>query len=822
MDATAESAVSCAVYVTRREKKVTMGAAVLKRIPRSSMEDKTQFSLDLYEFMDGEQFSALDVFFMQLGPCKLYLSEDLKEGSGGDARKMCNLLHGKEEQLTVSYVKKTSFTQKKGDTNALLLHLVGMATHSVNNAEHQMPLGFACIDVLATALKLSTSDQEVAGRFTFNLSSIASFMRLDSAAADAVNLLPKPDHPSVFGSLFGVLNRCKTKMGSRLLERWLRQPLIDPVAINQRLDIVEVLLNNTLARAQLCDGPLKSAPDLDAVIAKMQRKSGGAGLAEVYRLYAFTRSLPDLISALETLIQQCRLAGGEETTAQGDGDCGEESNDNDKDKDSGKGEDNETLRTFTSRFIVPLKSISDKFSLFQQLVEHVIDLDQLPDLLISSKHDEELGELAREKNELQRKADRILSEARNNWASFCDVKLESSGVHSYYLRSPRADDERQLRANNSRVKVLSMQKNGVHFTTPELESVSDRCAGIDQEYERVQRGLVEKTVTTAATYLPVAEAASALVAELDVLAAFAQAAALSPASYVRPKILPATAAGGGGVIRLKQARHPCVELMDNVSFIANDYSLTRGESSFQIITGPNMGGKSTYIRGVGSIVTMAQVGSFVPCEEAEISVVDAILARVGAGDAVQKGVSTFMAEMLEASVILQTATCDSLIIVDELGRGTSTFDGFGIAWAISEYLVTKTDCLCLFATHFHELTALSRQHPSVVNKHVSAHTDEEKGQVVMLYNVKEGPCLQSFGIHIAATADFPQSVISEAKRKAAELERVGDDLGTEEGREKQRRVTAALTSFNAMDVEKMADEELKGKVKSLVGPSVTP
>jgi len=224
-------------------------------------------------------------------------------------------------------------------------------------------------------------------------------------------------------------------------------------------------------------------------------------------------------------------------------------------------------------------------------------------------------------------------------------------VRTFFLRTTKQDDERQLRANNKHVNILSLQKNGVHFTTDDLEAISERTDAITREYHEKQRGIVANAITTAATYMPLAEAASALVATIDVLTGFAVAAAYSSAPYVRPTLTSPEAAGG---IDVKGGRHPCVELMDSVSnFIPNDYELKRDQKNFQIVTGPNMGGKSTYIRAIGSLCVMAQIGSFVPADSMTLSPCDCVLARVGAGDAVQKGVSTFMAEMLEASVILQ-------------------------------------------------------------------------------------------------------------------------------------------------------------------------
>jgi DNA mismatch repair protein MSH2 len=276
--------------------------------------------------------------------------------------------------------------------------------------------------------------------------------------------------------------------------------------------------------------------------------------------------------------------------------------------------------------------------------------------------------------------------------------------------------------------------------------------------------VVAQAVEIARSYAPVLEAATAFISELDAFSSMAHLAVSAPGGYVCPTLTPA----GSGDVRVIGGRHPVMEMQEGVTFIPNDYVMERDASRFQIVTGPNTGGKSTWIRTLGVLSVMAQMGCYVPAEAATLPIMDCICARVGAGDKAVKGVSTFMAEMLEAGSIMGIAGPASLVIVDELGRGTSTYDGFGLAWAISEHLAATTRCMTLFATHFHELTALAGTQAGVVNRHVSAHTTADS--ITMLFAVKEGPCPSSFGIHVAEMAAFPPSVVASAREKAAQLE----------------------------------------------------
>ncbi|GFS37911.1 DNA mismatch repair protein Msh2 [Nephila pilipes] len=237
----------------------------------------------------------------------------------------------------------------------------------------------------------------------------------------------------------------------------------------------------------------------------------------------------------------------------------------------------------------------------------------------------------------------------------------------------------------------------------------------------------------------------------------------SSKTYVRPKLREK----GESHIVLKQCRHPCIE--NSVpNYIPNDVKIMKDGHRFYFVTGPNMGGKSTYIRSVALSVLLAQIGSFVPCNEAEISVVDAFFTRIGASDNPSKAMSTFMYEMLEMKSMITGSTSASLLIIDEMGRGTSTFDGFGLSWAISRRIAEKIKAPCLFATHFHDLTTLSDTIPSIGNLHVNALCSKNKA--TFLYRVRPGICYESFGIHVAKLAAFPDSTIKLAEKKLKELD----------------------------------------------------
>lgn len=567
----------------------------------------------------------------------------------------------------------------------------------------------------------------------------SAYMHLDNSAIRALNILPYPGDGGRMASLFGLLKKTKSAMGARLLRKWLSQPLQDIHAINERLDIVAAFLDNQSRRQTILQDHINKLPDLNLLCNRFTKNGGAkASLQDVVRLYQCSIRLPFLCEELD-------------------------------------GEDRSEL--LKKRFSEPLRKLAAELSNFEALVETTIDLDQIEngEFVVSPSVHPELQEMRAQQGGIlsdidieYQKAMASISGLKND-----SLKLERKDNLGYIFRLTRKE-ERFIRGKKQFI-VLETRKDGVRFQTKGLKRLSSAYQELAEQYQERESEMRIKTLEVAGTYVEVFLDVSSIIAEVDVLCAFATVAAEGRGTYCRPQMkLP------GANLVLKGARHPIVEenMVDAAVFVANDLEFTRGTSgndeardgSLLLVTGPNMGGKSTYIRSAGVLTLMAHVGSFVPASEAHVPITDRIFARVGAGDNQHRAISTFMSEMLETAAILKSATSKSLVIIDELGRGTGTMDGYGLAYSISKHIATKIKCLCLFATHFYELTALEKDVRSVRNVHVSAFTEPSSNKLTFLYEVQPGACDQSFGVNVAEMANFPSSVVEAAKRKAAELE----------------------------------------------------
>jgi DNA mismatch repair protein MSH2 len=695
--------------------------------------DASVRELGVSEFLDNDLYSNFEALLIQLGVRECLVQSDSADGTKDlELAKLKQIIGNCGVVLSEMPVSDFSTKDVEQDLSRVLKD--EQSANMLPQTALKLAMGSASALIKYLGI---LQDPSNLGQYQLYQHELSQYMKLDAAALRALNLVPSSRDGAKTMSLYGVLNHCKTPNGSRLLSQWLKQPLMDKAEIEERQDLVSAFAENTELRQAMQEEHLRLIPDLYRLSKKFQRKK--ANLEDVVRAYQVVIRLPGFLEALTNVMD-------------------------------------ERYRPVVDKIYTnKLHGLSQNLGKLQDLVESTVQLDALDrhEYIIKPEFDERL-------RLIRNKLDALGEDIRSEFKSVADdlgqepdkkLFLESHRTYGWCMRLTRA--EAGCIRNNSCYQECSTQKNGVYFTTKEMQALRREFDQLSQNYNRSQASLVAEVVAVAATYCPVLERLASVLAHLDVIVAFAHAAVNAPTTYVRPRIH----SRGQGQTVLKDSRHPCMELQDGVQFITNDVMLTRDRSSFLIITGPNMGGKSTYIRQIGVIALMAQIGSFVPCTNAEVTIFDSILARVGASDSQLKGVSTFMAEMLETANILRSATAESLIIIDELGRGTSTYDGFGLAWAISEHIIKEIRCFGLFATHFHELTALAGEHPSVANIHVTAHISgasnspqNGRREVTLLYKVEPGVCDRSFGIHVAELVQFPNKVIRMARRRADELE----------------------------------------------------
>jgi DNA mismatch repair protein MutS len=566
-------------------------------------------------------------------------------------------------------------------------------------------------------------------------------------------------------ALVNILDRTRTPMGARLLRRWIAQPLLDLELLQARQSAVARCVDETLLRAELRQA-LGDVGDMERAVNRLAQGTTVATPRDLVQLRAALRALPAVAVAVGERL-------GELVPEQGTG------NREQADTEEGDlfGEDESPANDSI------LNSYLDSCADIAALVERALD-DDPPALLGSSNYlraaeeggerprrvirpgfDPRIDALVRASRHAQDYIDRLEGRERDR-TGIKSLKVGYNSVFGYYIELSRTTDEKLIPKDYERKQTLVGAERYITEELKEYEQVIDRAKLQLVEMEREAFARICEELSRHGDRL---RGVARVLAQLDVVAALAEVAVRG--RYGRPALNDSTR------LHIVGGRHPVVEQMIPEAFVANNTAIDTDESQLLIITGPNMSGKSTVMRQVALIVLMAQIGSFVPAEAAEVGLVDRIFTRIGAQDDIATGQSTFMVEMTETAALLVQSSRRSLIILDEVGRGTSTYDGMAIARAVVEYIhdEPRLQCRTLFATHYHELTALEGPLPRVRNFHMAAV--EQGDSVVFLHELREGGADRSYGIHVAELAGIPQSVIRRASELLAELEAGRKDEG---------------------------------------------
>ena len=571
-----------------------------------------------------------------------------------------------------------------------------------------------------------------------NIYNLQKYMSLDITARRNLELLERQYDKGKKGTLLWVLDKTSTSMGGRLIRRWISEPLMDRVNINSRLEAVQDLKDNTILREEL-QKALKKVYDIERLVGKISY--GNSNGREMNSLKASLEQIPEI---------------------------------------------KELLKQSQAPLIIALNNNLDDCHDLAKLINDAIVDDPPITIKDGGIIKEGYNSLVDEYKKASTEGKTWLLELEQREkekTGIKNLKIGFNKVFGYYLEVTKS--------NLGYVPDYYIRKqtltNGERYITEELNELESKILTAEEKLVGLEYELFLQIRDELARNIQRLQKTASVIATLDVIASLATVA--DDMNYVKPIV------NNEGEIDIKEGRHPVIEkIIDSGSFVANDTYLNGEADRLSIITGPNMAGKSTYMRQVALITLMAQIGSFVPASYAKIGIVDKIFTRVGASDDLSMGQSTFMVEMMEVANILREATKNSLIILDEIGRGTSTYDGLSIAWAVVEHITNKEKCgaKTLFATHYHELTELENTVEGVKNYSIAV---KEKGEdIIFLRKIVKGGTDESYGIHVAKLAGVPQTVVKRSNEILRSLEK--KNMLTGQKKENKKQPEGQLDFYN--------------------------
>ena len=604
--------------------------------------------------------------------------------------------------------------------------------------------------------ELQKSNLEHMSRLTPYLTS--SYMNLDVSTRRNLELTETLREKKRKGSLLWVLDKTKTAMGARMIRKYIEQPLVNKNHIQLRLDAVECFINSPIERSDIQD-LLTQIYDFERLMSKVIY--GSINAKDMLSLKNSISMLPKIKEIIKVLDSQ-----------------------------------------YSQQLVAKLDTLEDIYDLLERAIYDDPPFSVREGNLIKDGYNADVDELRLAKTQGTQWIAQIEAKEKEK-TGIKNLKIKYNKIFGYFIEVTKS--------NLNLVPDYYIRKqtlaNAERYITEELKEVEDKVLKADDKIVVIEYNLFAEVRGIIASHIERIQQSAKHVAELDTLLSLASVA--EEQNFVKPRITE------GDAINIISGRHPVVEkMMSSNEFISNDTVLDERDNQLVVITGPNMSGKSTYMRQVALIVLMAQIGSFIPAEEAEIGIVDRIFTRVGASDDLASGQSTFMVEMTEVSNILHHATKKSLLILDEIGRGTSTFDGLSIAWAVIEHIADSNllGAKTLFATHYHELTELEEKIPGIKNYCIAIK--EQGDDIIFLRKIKRGGADHSYGIQVAQLAGLPLPIIGRAKEILSELDDADITKGTKEllkpqtssKKKVKEQVSDQITLFNTNKFDPVIDD----------------